>query len=529
MASLSNFLLRAASPSSERDKISVADGGVADEFAPGRLPNSKPIAVIDVGSNSVRLVVYERLSRALTPVFNEKAMCGLGKSLASTGRLADEAIAQALRALRRFRRLAEQTGAVDLQVIATAAARDAENGAEFLTQAEAICGVPVELISGEREAHLSALGVISGIWKPDGMVGDLGGGSLELVEVSGHEVKPGLSLPLGGLRLRDASGKSLKKAEKLVREALESADLPTEEMRDFYAVGGTWRALARMHMIQRGYPLHVMHGYVVSARDFVEFARNVQRADNDVLSGIEAVASERRPLLSYGAMVIEQIIRRLKPERVVMSALGVREGLLYERLSADVRAHDPLLSAASELGTLRSRSPRHGAELMGWTDQLFALIDPGEDDDERRLRHAACLLADIGWRAHPDYRGEQSMSVIAHAAFIGIDHPGRAFLGLSAFYRHAGLVEDHLSPHIRELIGSRALQRARLLGAAMRVAYLISASMPGILPDVPIRTKDGYLILDLQRSGRGELASERVFNRLRALARLCGLHPECLS
>lgn len=499
------------------------------EFAPGRLPNAEPVAVIDIGSNSVRLVVYEGLSRAPTPVFNEKAMCGLGKSLASTGRLADEAVEQALRALRRFRQLVQQMLVKDIYVIATAAAREAKNGPEFLAQAEAICGVPIELISGEREAYLSALGVISGIWQPDGVVGDLGGGSLELVDVRQRHVGRGISLPLGGLRLLDAGGKSLKKAEKLVGDAFDGASLPNAEKRDFYAVGGTWRALARVLMVQQRYPLHVMHNYVIAADDFVDFARLVQRVDGDMLEGIEAISGERRPLLAYGAMVMEQVVRVLKPERIVMSALGVREGLLFERLSETQRSEDPLLAAAHDLGLLRSRSPQHGLELIEWTDSLFSLIDPQEDYDEQRLRRAACLLADIGWRAHPDYRSEQSHSVIAHAAFIGIDHPGRAFLALTAFFRHAGPVDDNLLPKIRKLTSARAIQRARILGEALRVAYLISASMPGILSQVPFKVDNHKLVLDLAQSGRGDLAAERLFNRLRSLAKLLGLQPVCLS
>ena len=106
--------------------------------------------------------------------------------------------------------------------------------------------------------------------------------------------------------------------------------------------------------------------------------------------------------------------------------------------------------------------------------------------EEARLRHAACLLADIGWRAHPEYRGEQSLNLIAHAAFIGIDHPGRAYLALANFYRHEGLIDEALSPHIREIASTRLMERARALGATLRVAYLIS----GAMPDVVGRTRD---------------------------------------
>lgn len=493
------------------------------EYAPGRLPATKPVGVIDIGSNSVRLVVYEALNRAPTPIFNEKALCGLGRSLASSGRLADDAVEQALRALRRFRALADQMEVEQVFVLATAAARDAENGPNFLAEAERICRVPIDLISGEKEARLAALGVVSGIWKPDGLVGDLGGGSLELIDVAGDRIGRGISLPLGGLRLIDASGKSIKKAEKLVREAIEGIDLSGGQGRSFYAVGGTWRALARLHMRQKGYPLHVMHGYEVPARDVTEFARMVERADPDTLEAIETVSSERRPLLAYGAIVLDTLVRATKVSKVVMSALGVREGLLYSLLDPEERAKDPLLTAARELALLRSRSPSHARELIVWTDTLFATVDPGETQDERRLRHAACLLADIGWRAHPDYRGEQSLNIIAHAAFVGVDHPGRAFLALAVFFRHAGTqVDDELSPRLRELVGTRALFRARVLGAALRVAYLLSASMRGVLPRTPLTVENGTLVLTLE-GAMADLAADRVVTRLRSLGKLVGL------
>jgi exopolyphosphatase / guanosine-5'-triphosphate,3'-diphosphate pyrophosphatase len=494
------------------------------EQAPGRLYKGPPTGVVDIGSNSVRLVVYEALTRSPTPIFNEKVLCGLGRSLASTGRLDDEAVRQAIAALKRFRKLADQMFVGKLWVLATAAARDASNGASFLDEAREILKTDIELISGQREARLSALGVVSGVYKPDGIVGDLGGGSLELIDVNGEEIGSGVSLPLGGLRLIDQSGRSLKRAEKIVKDAIAGIDLSAGEGRAFYAVGGTWRALAKLHMKPRNYPLHVMHNYEIPAKDALEFARLVEKADPETLSAIETVSAERRPLLAYGALVLEHIVRAQKPSKIVVSALGVREGLLYELLEPEDRRKDALLTAAEELSTLRSRSPTHARELVRWTDALFADIDPMETADEKRLRHAACLLADIGWRAHPDYRGEQSLGIIAHAAFNGIDHGGRTFLALSVYYRHAGLVENELAPSIRALATPRIQHRARLLGAAMRVAYLVSASMPGVLGKTPLRVEDDRLVLRFLEDS-ADLASERVVNRLRALSRLIGKMP----
>jgi exopolyphosphatase / guanosine-5'-triphosphate,3'-diphosphate pyrophosphatase len=499
------------------------------ENAPGRLHHGNPVAIVDIGSNSVRLVVYEGLTRAPTPIFNEKVMCGLGRNVATKGRLNEDAMQKALKALARFRILCASMSVRQTFVLATAAARDAANGLEFLEKAELACGQHIELLTGEREAQLSALGVMSGFHRVDGVVGDFGGGSLELVDISADRIGSGVSLPIGGLALQDKSGGNIRKADKIVREALHNAK-PIEALRGrtFYAVGGTWRALAKLHMTQRGYPLHVMHGYALQPRDLIEYANIVERVDSGSLESIESVAEPRRNLLAYGAVALEEIVRRGRPKEIVLSALGVREGVLYELLDKECQRSDPLLSAAGDLNFLRSRSPRHGHDLVKWTDAFMASSNLDETDDERRLRHAACLLADIGWRAHPDYRGEQSLNVIAHAAFVGIDHPQRAFLALSVFFRHMGLSMDAVSPRIRELVNSRALDRARVLGGAMRVAYLISASMPDVLPRTPLKIEDRKLTLSLPQDW-SDLANERLYNRLRQLAKLIGREPSLVT
>ena len=266
--------------------------------------------------------------------------------------------------------------------------------------------------------------------------------------------------------------------------------------RTFYAVGGTWRALARLHMRQRQYPMNVMHNYVIPSRDALEFAALVERIEADALLSIESVSSARRPLLAYGAAVLEEIIRQSSPKEIVVSALGVREGLIYSRLTPQEQAEDPLIVSAREFNQLRSRAPKHGEELYAWTSRLIASTHLEEDDQDRRLRHAACLLSDISWRAHPDYRGAQAYDLVANAAFIGVDHPSRAFLALAASYRHMSS-EDVVSPQSRALVTARQLDRARLLGAAMRVAYNISAAMPGVLPRAPMVCAKGRVILTL--------------------------------
>jgi exopolyphosphatase / guanosine-5'-triphosphate,3'-diphosphate pyrophosphatase len=497
---------------------SVPDLKASD--APGRLKVGEPIAIIDIGSNSVRLVAYEGLTRAPTPIYNEKVLAGLGRHVATTGRLDDEAVARALKALRRFRVLCRTIGVADVHVLATAAARDASNGESFLQQAADACGCAVELLSGAREAELSALGVISGSYQPDGIVGDLGGGSLELVDVAGDDVGRGITLRLGGLALQDLSENSPKKARRIVREGLERADpLRSLKGRTFYAVGGTWRALARLHQADHGYPLRVMHGYEIDPEEGLRFLELVEEAEATSLKEIEAVSEARRPLLAYGAIVLEEIIRAGRPAEISVSVLGVREGLLYEMLTPKARALDPLIEAADEFNTLRSRAPPHARELRAWTDRFVETAGLPETVSDRRYRHAACLLADIGWRASPDYRGEQSFNLIANAGFVAIDHAGRAYLGLSVFFRHEGLQPEKASPKLREIAGEHLFHRARLLAGLMRVAYPVSVAMAGVLPRVPLVMRSGAIVLELPRE-LAALASDRLTARLKQLARL---------
>ncbi|WP_294533699.1 exopolyphosphatase [uncultured Rhodoblastus sp.] len=490
----------------------------------GRLPNTRPTAIVDIGSNSVRLVAYEGLTRAPTPIFNEKALCGLGKGVAATGALADEGMEKALEALRRFRKLCEFMRIEDVRPVATAASRDAANGAQFLKAASKAIGRPIELISGAREAQLSALGVVSTIHKADGVVGDLGGGSLELIDVKGGATGQGVSLKLGSLALMEAAGRSVKNAQRIAKlELAEASPLETLRGRTFYAVGGTWRSLGKLHMRQRNYPLEVMHGYVIPARDAADFASLVERVDTEALVSVGAISSQRRPSLAYGAVLLDEIIRRGKPAKVVISIGGLREGLLYESLSEEMRALDPLLEAAREYNLLRSRSPRHGEDLIRWSDVFMASSPVDETAEEKRLRHAACLYGDIGWRISPDYRSELALNLLANTPMVGVDHAGRAFLGMAVAYRHLGMGQD-VNLQIRSLASPRLMDLARILGSIQRVAYILSASMPDVLPRVDMRCVSGKVVLTLPPD-LADLAGERLNNRLKQLARLIGRTP----
>src|ERR1700761_8923533 len=464
------------------------------------------------------------MARSLVSVFNEKTLCGLGREVQSTGLLAPDAVDKALTSLKRFHALCRIQRVGRVYAIATAACRDATNGPDFIAKAERICGVKIEILSGSREAKLSALGVISGIHRPDGIVGDLGGGSLELVDVRGHQVRGGVTLPLGSLALQDLAHKSLKRAERIVKGEL--ADLPrlaAERGRTFYAVGGTWRALARIHIIQSGYPLKVMHGYSIPAVEALDFVQRLRRlVATNMLADIEQVAEARRPLLAYAALVLEYIIRTARPKTITFSTFGVREGLLFSMLPDGERNKYGRIFAEQGLNELLSRSARHAQELIEWTDRLVRVVQLRETEEDRRLRHAACLLSDIAWRVHPDHRGEQTLELITNGNFGSITHQGRAFVALSVFFRYAGLSEENQPPLVvQELVPPAMLERARVLGAAFRVAHLISAARPGVLPATHFRSNGRKLMLVFEHR-LVDLVADRVGSRFKQLARLAG-------
>lgn len=500
---------------------------MVESEAQGRLPGINPISVVDIGSNSVRLVIYEGLSRAPTVLFNEKVLCGLGKGLAATGRMDEAAIARALAALKRFRALSEQARAFEMHVLATAAAREAENGAVFIDSAEAILGRPVKVLTGEEEARYSAMGIIAGYYEPDGVAGDLGGGSLELVDVQGSNYSGGQTLPLGGLRLAELSDNSIAKARSIARQHLKKAAvLNGAEGRTFYAVGGTWRNIAKLHMDMRGYPLHMMQAYEIDAPEALEFLSSVASMKQSKIDGIKAISRNRRTLLPYGAVALQEVLTTMRASRVSFSALGVREGYLYSLLGRAEAGRDPLLTAAGELAILRARSPEHARELAAWTGKMFPVFGVNESVEESRYRQAACLLADISWRAHPDYRGLQALNIIAHSTFTGISHAGRAYIALTSYYRFEGLNDDGVSSGLAAIAGPKYLEHAKLLGGMLRVVYLFSASMPGMVPRLafePAKPSDGDVDIVLVAPRDCEaLLGERLEGRLQQLSRLTG-------
>jgi len=488
---------------------------------------ASPVAVIDIGSNSIRLVVYEDEIRSPTPVLNEKLLCGLGRKRTPDGRLNERASARALATLKRFRMLCQQTRVKRTYAFATEATRSAKDGAAFIAEAERCCGAPIRILSGHEEAQMAAAGVVSGFLDADGFVGDLGGGSLELINLRHGESGEEVSLPLGSLNLSEAAGRDYAKAAAFIDAHLDGVDWLNEGLgRPFYLIGGTWRSVARLHMMERRYPLSIMHHYKLTPAE-------IQKLTKDVLSrpakvkNIDRISRDRREMLPYGLLLLKKLVDRVQPSELIVSAFGVREGMLYLNLPPKERALDPLIAAGEDMAARRARSFDYSNEFFDWSDSLFQKEGLVETADERRLRHAACLLEDIGWRGHPDYRGEKALGLIAQSAFVGVDHPGRAYLALAVYYGHERALSGTFSPALRKLAGRSLHRRAQILGTAARVAFKLSANMPGIINRTPIGYNKNKLVLQLPASLEA-LDGESLQQRFKILAQLLNCEPELL-
>lgn len=500
--------------------------------AQGRIAEGQPIAVLDIGSNSVRLVIYERHIRALTPIYNEKVPCGLGRGIGQTGALGTESVERALVAMRRFALVCELTKVGDLHILATAATRDASNGAMFIAGVEEVMNTKVQVLSGAEEAHFAALGTIAGMPQQQGMLGDFGGGSLELAVLDGQNESAGETHPLGAIRLQDDSELSASKAYKICRKVLANSPLLADVKKgEFVAIGGTWRAIAKVHQNQSKYPLSMVQGYRVDAASMIELCDQIidLAEKGELPDAAQLLSSNRRDLLSYGAAALKAVLEVGRFKTVKFSALGVREGFLFGQLEPSEQRVDPLLQACEELSILRSRSPIHAEDLIGFTAQFLDVIGFEESELLQQLRHAACYLSDISWRGHPDYRGAQAVDAVAYGSFVGVDHTGRSHLTRCLAVRYLGLKRKNIDfDALFDLCGEKHAKHADLLGALFRVAYLLSAAMPNVLPLIQWK-RDEIRLQILLPAGYEVLAAEKMVRRFKQLAAFLDLEAEIVS
>lgn len=476
------------------------------------------VGVIDVGSNTVRLVAFDIGGRVPQLVFNEKAFCGLGRNLATTGSLDPDSRSLALSTIHRFVTLAERMGVVHLAMIATAAVREAADGEEFAAAVEQICGAPLKIISGEAEAHYAALGVMSGSRDVDGLIGDLGGGSLELVLMRKGSVGESASLPLGALRLLDAHGDDRQAATEAIEEVLDGVDwLNAMKGTHLYAVGGNWRALARLHMERTEYPLRILHGYEMAGDDARQIARDVSKRPIEE-QDLTSVARKRWSTMPMAALVMQRLLKRLASERVTVSAFGLREGVIFDHAPDRLRLADPLIEFCLDAAEKRSRFPAHGDSLMRWIDPLF----PVESPRQNRLRYALCLLSDVGWNGHPEYRAEFAMDQVLLSQLSGVDHAGRGFISLGLFIINGGALDSPSAAVARALLDEADLTLAHKVGLALRLGQRISGGTRELLDHVVLAIDGEELILTV-RGAENYLLGESVERRMSNLATAMGL------
>jgi exopolyphosphatase/guanosine-5'-triphosphate,3'-diphosphate pyrophosphatase len=466
----------------------------------------KPIAIVDIGSNSVRLVVYSGALRVPTPIFNEKLLAGLGAGLAETGELSARSQERALAALRRYHLLIGHMGVKNCRVVATAAARDARNGPQFVRMINAI-GFKCEVLTPEEEARLAGEGVQSAIPGANGIVGDLGGGSLELAVVADDKVGTAISLPLGVLRVSD-NGDGERQVRETLRAALKSSGLAKATAgRPFYMVGGSWRALARIDMIATEYPLPVKHQYAMQPRRARELREMVGSLDVRLR---KAIVPARLATSPVAAMILAEIVNQLEPSELILSSFGIREGLLYGGLPKAVRKQDPLIEAARDVGGAERRFGEHGDKLDEWIGSVF-----NDSAGLRRIRHAACLLADVAWQATPDFRADRGVEMALHGNWVGVGAAGRVLMAqaLSSSFGRDRLPGESLS----DLCTPAELQRAQCWGMAIRLGQRLSGGVGSVLNSSRLSVAGDIYRLHV-RKNESSLVSDGVRRRLARLA-----------
>jgi len=477
------------------------------------------IGVIDIGSNTVRLVVYDVASQLPIPMFNEKAACRLGAGLHETGVLNPDGVEQALISIERFVRLSRAMEVDELSLVATAAVRDAADGFAFVARLEAHCGVKIEILSGEQEAKLAAIGVMNGMPDANGVVCDLGGGSLDLVHIENHECIRYSTLPFGHLRLYETAGGDVGRACKMVASEIGKVGWDGQlSGATLYAVGGSIRALARLYIEQSSYPLHIVDNFRMPGKEARQLTELVSKLSEKTLRRIPSIPSKRVETLPMAAAAFEVLIEHFKPREVVFSAFGMREGKMLSLVPENLRSADPLIAGCEAVISRSSRFTLSGRELDEWMAPLFE----GEKGDLPRSRLAACLVSDIGWHEHPDYRAEHAYHRVLRLPLAGMSHTDRVLMAVAVYVRYGRSMSDSLLQDVLDLIDDDTRRIAAITGFALRLGHRIAGSAPGLL--AMTRLERGKKVLKLVlRENAPMFGGESVERRVKNLAQAIGV------
>lgn len=471
------------------------------------------VGVVDIGSNSVRLVVFDGAARSPAYFFNEKIMCALGEGLLQTGRLNPDGRKRALEAIQRFQLLARGMNAGALTAVATAAVREAEDGAEFCEDVARQTGLKIHVIDGREEARLSAQGVLLGWPEAEGLICDIGGASMELAVISGGNVGARVTSPLGPLKLKNIRG-GKSGLQKHIRKVIKNLaqELPIRNTR-LFLVGGSWRAFARLDMARRDYPLTVLHEYRMTAKSVEATCSYLGAYELEEHSARTGTSMARMSLVPYATEVLKELIKSFKPRDIAVSSYGIREGLLYELMPAHLRSRDPLLEASRFAEAKDARMPGFGKALYKFIKPLFI----GAPKDRVRLIKAACLLHDVTWRAHPDYRAEVCFDNVTRANLGGLRHRERVFLGLALLHRYKNSREGSRFQDLFSLLTEEEINDAEILGKAMRFGAMFSVESPSEMAELNLNRDQGILQLKLAK-GAAPLFGEVARARFQSLA-----------
>ena len=493
----------------------TADPGI--QFQRSRAAESLDAAVIDVGSNSVRLVIYRVEGRAIWSLFNEKVQAGLGRGVEQTGLLDPDGIDAAMTALRRFRAVLDAVQPQAVYTAATAAVREAADGRNFVERVKAQTGLQLRVLDGEQEARFAALGVLAGAPEAQGVVGDLGGFSLELVRLENGRPGVGVTLPLGPFALGAGRPFDAAAVRKEVTRKLEAA-YPFRSA-CFYAVGGAWRTLALVHMRLADYPLEILHQYEMSAADALDTARFIARQSKTSLERIEGVSKKRVEALPYAAVLLEALIERLELERVQVSAYGLREGLIYDAMPEALKLLDPMVEGCATLGARQAIAEDLGGALEDWlTPAISGLAPVFSSGRDKVLLAAACRLADLGSRLHPDHRPHLVFEQVLRAPIAGMSHAERAFLATAIFARHTASLNFPEPQVLSRVLSPERTTRARALGAAMRLGCDLSGRSAALLARSSLRMNANKLVLSADPAAADLLLGEQASRRGATLA-----------
>ena len=490
-------------------------------------------AVVDLGSNSVRLVVFEGKARNPVTIFNEKSVVRLGRGLETTGRLNPDGVQQAVALLQRFNAVARSMNAHPFEVLATAAVRDASNGPEFVEQLRRVMpDVPIRILSGEEEADYAATGVLCGLPEADGVVADIGGGSLELIRLEDGRKRQAQTLKLGVIRLSDRAGGSLETARAIVEDDLMGVDwLKDAGGRTLYLVGGAFRALARLQISRTFYPLNIVHQYDLRADEAREMTGWIIASSRRALERLPGAPRKRLEDLPFAAIVLRRLLRRMAPHRVVFCVDGLREGWFMRHVAPEVMSEDPLDAASRDMASRLGRNDALPPALIEWTRALFDAPAGGllsETTMQARLRSSACWMSDSGASDHPEYRAEQTFLRVLRQPGMAFDHPTRAFLALTLAMRYEAELDQPFLQPARRLLDTAGFRRAEILGLALRLAYTLCAGVPELLEGTSLRPQNNRLVLRLG-SDRGMFTGESVSRRLERLAQAVGMQPEIVT